>query len=79
MTTFTIEMPESLSSRIHELGTVEGFTLTEFVVAAANEKLEQSLRYDALCRDAATGRREDFERVLRALPDCVPLPSDEIG
>lgn len=43
MTTFTIEMLEGMSARIQELGKSEGFTLNDFVVAAANEKLEHRL------------------------------------
>ena len=34
---------------------------------------------DALHREAATSRREDFERVINAVPDCPPPDFDRLG
>ena len=46
---------------------------------AAGEKLAVVLTMDYLRREAATGRREDFDRYLAAVPDAAPLEQDPIG
>jgi hypothetical protein len=36
------------------------------------------LTMDYLRREAAAGRREDFEKYLAAVPDAPPQPGDEL-
>lgn len=78
MSTVTIQLPESVKTSIEALAAREGYSLSQFVASAAGEKLAVALTMDYLRREAAAGRREDFERFLAASPDVPPLPGDEL-
>jgi predicted transcriptional regulator len=69
----TIELPDSLKKRIEELAAREGYTVSQFLASAAGEKLADYLR-----REAAAGRREDFEKYLATVPDVAPPEADRL-
>ncbi|HWF19767.1 MAG TPA: ribbon-helix-helix protein, CopG family [Verrucomicrobiae bacterium] len=77
MSTLTIQLPDSLKKTIEELAAREGYTVSQFLASAAGEKLAVVLTMDYLRREAAAGRREDFDKYLAAIPDVPPLPGDE--
>ena len=54
----------------------EGYSLEQFLTAAAGEKLSVLLTMDYLKREAAAGRREAFELYLQSVPDGDPTPTD---
>jgi len=76
MSTLTIQLPESLKKSIEALAAKEGYSVSQFLASAAGEKLAVVLTVDYLRREAAAGRREDFEKYLAAVPD-VPPPEDD--
>jgi Arc/MetJ-type ribon-helix-helix transcriptional regulator len=76
MSSVSVELPESLKRSIEQLAAQEGSTLSEFVAAAAGEKLAAIQATASLRREAAAGRREDFERYMAAVPDVPPADSD---
>ena len=78
MSTVTVEIPESLKRSIEALAVREGYSLSQFLATAAGEKLAVVLTTDYLKREAAAGRREDFDRYLAAVPDAAPTESDRI-
>jgi len=78
MSTLTIQLPESLKRSIEELAAREGYSVSQFLASAAGEKLAVVMTMDYLRREAAAGRREDFEKYLAASPDVPPLPDDEM-
>ena len=78
MSTMTIQLPESLKQTIEALAAKEGYSASQFLASAAGEKLAVVLTMDYLRREAAAGRREDFENYLAASPDVPPLPGDEL-
>ncbi len=78
MSTVTVELPESLKKAIEALAAKEGFSLSQFLASAAGEKLAVMMTMDYLRREAAAGRRQDFERYLAASPDVLPMPGDEL-
>lgn len=78
MSTFTVELPDSLAKNIEALGAKEGFTVSQFLASAAGEKLAAMQTMNYLRREAAAGRREDFERYLAAVPDAPPAEGDRI-
>ena len=45
---------------------------------AAGEKPEVMTTMDYLRREAAAGRRKDFEKYLAASPDVPPISGDEL-
>jgi hypothetical protein len=78
MSTLTIQLPESLRKTIEALAAREGYSVSQFLASAAGEKLAVVLTMDYLRREAAAGRREDFERYMSAVPDTAPQPGDEL-
>jgi len=78
MSTLIIELPESLKKKIEDLAAKEGYSLSQFLASAAGEKLAVVLTMDYLRREAAAGRREDFEKYLAAVPDAPPQPEDKL-
>jgi hypothetical protein len=78
MSTLTIQLPESLKKTIEDLAAREGYSVRQFLASAAGEKLAVVMTMDYLRREAAAGRREDFEKYLAASPDVPPLPGDEL-
>jgi len=78
MSRITIELPEPLKQSIEALAAREGYSVSHFLASAAREKLAAIMTMDYLRREAALGRREDFERYLKAVPQVPPLQADEI-
>lgn len=71
MSTLTIELPDSLKQSIEELAAKEGYSVSQFLASAGGEKLAAIMTMDYLQREAASGRREDFEHYLKAVPDVA--------
>jgi hypothetical protein len=78
MSTHTVQLPESVTKNIEELAAREGFSVGQFLASAASEKLAVMMPVDFLKREAAAGRREDFERYLASVPASPPMPGDEL-
>jgi hypothetical protein len=76
MNTLTIQLPDSLQKQIEALAVKEGYSVSQFLASAAGEKLAVVLTLDYLRREAAAGRREDFEKYLAAVPDVAPPAND---
>lgn len=69
MTALTIRLPNSLHAKIRELAARDDISVNQFIASAAGEKLASILTLDYLREEASKGRREDFDRFLRAVPD----------
>jgi predicted transcriptional regulator len=74
----TIELPESLRTRIEALAAKEGYTVSQFLASAAGEKLAVLLTVDYLRGEAEAGRRADFEKYLASVPDGPPAEIDRM-
>jgi hypothetical protein len=78
MSTLTFQLPESLKKSIEALAAKEGYSVSQFLASAAAEKLAVVLTMDYLRREAAAGRREDFEKYLAAVPNVAPPENDRL-
>lgn len=78
MSTLTIELPDSLKQSIEDLAAKEGYSVSQFLASAAGEKLAVMMTMDYLRREAASGRREDFEHYLNAVPDLATSEDDQL-
>ena len=78
MNPITVELPKSLHMKINELSEAEGISASQFLVLAAAEKMSALLTEDYLEDEARKGRREDFEKVMRAVPCAEPEEHDRI-
>ena len=79
MSELIIEIPDSLKHSIEELAAREGYTVSQFLASAAGEKLAVMMTIDYLKREAASGRREDFDHYLNGVPDTAPPTDDQIN
>ena len=78
MNTLTVEIPDSLHRSIQALVEREGYSINQFLASAAAEKMAALSTLDYLTREAALGRREDFERFLAAVPHSEPIETDRL-
>ena len=78
MSTLTIQLPESLKKNIEALAAREGYSVSQFLASAAGEKLAVVLTMDYLRREAAAGRRADFEKYLASVPNVAPPENDRL-
>ena len=79
MSKLTVEMPESLQRSIRALAEQEGYSIDQFLASAAAEKMAALRTLDYLRKEAASGRREDFERFLAAVPKREPIETDRLS
>lgn len=78
MSTLIVELPDSLRKSIEALAAKEGYTVSQFLASAAGEKFAVVMTMDYLRREAAAGRRDDFEKYLAAVPDLPPAENDRL-
>ncbi len=78
MSLITVELPKSLYVKINELSEAEGISANQFLVLAAAEKMSAILTENYLEEEARKGRREDFEKVMKAVPGTEPEEYDHI-
>lgn len=79
MSSVTIEIPDSLKESIEALAAKEGYSVSQFLASAAGEKLAVIMTMDYMKREAAAGRRADFERYLETVPDVPATEGDEVN
>lgn len=79
MSELTIKLPESLRRSIIALAEQEGYSVDQFLATAAAEKVAAMRTLEYLRREAASGRREDFERFLAAVPSREPIETDRLS
>ena len=72
------ELKKSLYRSIQALAEREGYSIDQFLASAAAEKMAALRTLDYLRREAASGRREDFERFLAAVPGQEPIETDRM-
>jgi Arc/MetJ-type ribon-helix-helix transcriptional regulator len=75
----TVQLPESLHRSIEALAEQEGYSVDQFLASAAAEKMAALRTLDYLRREAANGRREDFDRFLAVVPNREPMETDRTG
>lgn len=68
MNALTVQLPESLQRSIRTLAEREGWSVDQFIATAASEKMAAMMTLEHLRKEAAAGRREDFDRFLAAVP-----------
>jgi hypothetical protein len=80
MTTLSIRVPDSLHRAIKELATKDGYSMNQFLITAAAEKLVRAGDRRLSCDIAPSVLNlKDFDRLLAKVPDCAPDPGDELA
>ncbi len=69
MSAITIRLPDSVHLKIKELAARDNISINQFIASAASEKMASVLTLAHLQQEAAKGKRKDFERFLKAVPN----------
>lgn len=78
MTTLSIGVPDSLHRAIKELATKDGYSMKQFLITAAAEKLSAMETLDYLRQRAERADLKDFDSLLAKVTDGTPVPEDEL-
>ena len=78
MTTLTLRLPESIHLKIKELAKQDGISINQFLASAAAEKMSALLTKDYLDEEAKKATRDDFDKVMRAVPDTESDEYDKL-
>lgn len=78
MSALTIRLPNSVHESIKLLARRDGISVNQFIASAAAEKMASFQTLDYLRREAALGKRENFEAFLKLAPDVSALLGDEL-
>jgi len=77
MTALTIRLPNSVHESIKVLARKDGISVNQFIASAAAEKMAAFQTVEHLRREAAMGKREDFEAYMSLVPDVQAPKGDE--
>ncbi|MCC5846405.1 MAG: toxin-antitoxin system HicB family antitoxin [Verrucomicrobia bacterium] len=78
MTTITVQIPDSILNHLESLAEREGFSVSQFASSAVSEKLAVFQSLDFLKQEAEKGSVEEFQQLLKQIPNAPPLPGDEM-
>lgn len=78
MTTLSIRVPDSLHRAIKELASKDGYSMNQFLITAAAEKLSVLETVDYLRNRAERANLKDFDSLLSRVPNSAPEPGDEL-
>lgn len=78
MTTLSIRVPDSLHRAIKDLAAKDGYSMNQFLITAAAEKLSALETVDYLRERARRADLKDFDRLLAMVPDTDPDQGDEL-
>jgi uncharacterized protein (DUF1778 family) len=78
MTTLSIRVPDSLHRAIKELASKDGYSMNQFLITAAAEKLSALETVDYLRLRAERANLKDFDLLLSTVPDADADPGDEL-
>lgn len=78
MTTLSIRVPDSLHRAIKELASKDGYSMNQFLITAAAEKLSALETVDYLRERAKRAKLKDFDRLLASVPNTKPDMGDEL-
>jgi predicted transcriptional regulator len=69
MSALTIRLPNSVHQKIKELAERDEISVNQFIASAAAEKMASVMTLDYLKAEAAKGKRSDFKKFLKMVPD----------
>ena len=78
MTTLSLRVPDSLHRAIKELASQDGYSMNQFLITAAAEKLSALETVDYLRVRAKRANLDDFDKLLARVPDTEPDKGDEL-
>ena len=70
----SIRVPDSLHNAIKELATKEGYSMNQFLITAAAEKLSSLDTVDYLRARAERADLAAFDRIMKKVPTPLAIP-----
>ena len=74
----SIRVPDSLHNAIKDLATKEGYSMNQFLITAAAEKLSSLDTVDYLRARAERADLAAFDRIMKKIPSGPSDPGDEL-
>jgi len=74
----SIRVPDSLHNAIKDIATKEGYSMNQFLITAAAEKLSSLGTVDYLRARAERADLAAFDRIMKKIPSGPPDQGDEI-
>ena len=78
MTTLSLRVPDSLHRAIKELASQDGYSMNQFLITAAAEKLSALETVEYLRLRAKRANPDNFDKLLARVPDTEPDKGDEL-
>ena len=78
MTTLSLRVPDSLHRAIKELASQDGYSMNQFLITAAAEKLSALETVDYLRLRAKRANLDNFDKLLARVPNTEPDKGDEL-
>lgn len=78
MATMSLRIPESLHRGIKDLAIKDGYSMNQFIISAAAEKLASLATLDYLKARAEEADLAEFERILDLVPAIEPEEGDRL-
>lgn len=78
MSVLSLRLPDSLHQKIRELAEREDISINQFLALAAAEKAAALLTVEYLEERGNRGDSAVFDRILRRVPDELPIAGDEL-
>lgn len=78
MTTLSLRIPNSLHRAIKELASRDGYSMNQFLITAAAEKLSALETVDYLRARAKRADLVEFDRLLARVPGTEPDAGDRL-
>ena len=74
----SIRVPDSLHRAIKDLAKKDGYSINQFLITAAAEKLSSLDTIDYLQMRAERADLDAFDRIMTKIPNGTPVEGDEI-
>ena len=78
MANMSIRIPDSLHAAIKELAAKDGYSMNQFLITVAAEKLSSLATVDYLRERSERGSFEAFDQIMAKVPSAAPDPGDEL-
>jgi uncharacterized protein (DUF1778 family) len=78
MTTLSLRIPTSLHRAIKKLASQDGYSMNQFLITAAAEKLSALETVDYLSARAKRANLKEFDKLLSRVPDIEPDAGDRL-
>mgnify|MGYP006304404997 CR=1 FL=1 len=78
MSTLSLHLSDTIYRHVKEIAEKEGISIDQFISSAISEKISAIGTENEILERSKKANLQDFEKILKKVPDRKPLPGDEI-